>query len=349
MRQDRACASIAVVASLCSLVSLHGNRPAGHMPFELLEQHLIVVKGSVAGVRHLNLLIDTGTIPSVLDARIARRLRLQPEPSQVVAFGQTVRSRSASLTGLRIGAFEPGPIPVAIGDLSYLHQGRIDAIVGLDVLARTSFLIDYKAHVLTFGPSAAESATVPLEVVWPFLSVRLAIAGHPVRLLVDTGSRDLVLFKSRMPAHLLPIPWKGEKLIQHASGVAHLLRYQIPHVTLGQQQLDSLPVSCSTRRRAPISRKSTGCWACARSVAHEYGSTSNAASWDGAGSAALNSPVVSHSVMRKRLFAGVSLTPSLGLTFWMLRQPAPPLLASPQPWRSRAPPRHVVRLTVARS
>jgi hypothetical protein len=33
------------------------------------EQHLIDVKGSVAGVRDLNLLIDTGTIPSVLDAR----------------------------------------------------------------------------------------------------------------------------------------------------------------------------------------------------------------------------------------------------------------------------------------
>jgi predicted aspartyl protease len=241
MRLDRTCASIAVVALLCSLVSVQGNQPAGDVPFELLEQHLIVAKGSVAGVRNLNLLIDTGTIPSVLDARIARKLRLQTEPSQVVAFGQTVRTSSASLTGLRIGMFEPGPIPVAIGDLSYLQQGRIDAIVGLDVLARTSFSIDYKAHVLTFAPSAPESATVPLEVVWPFLSVRLAIAGHPAQLLVDTGSRDLVLFKSRMPADLLPIPWKGEKLIQHASGVARLARYEFPHVTLGHQHRDSLP------------------------------------------------------------------------------------------------------------
>jgi hypothetical protein len=45
MRQDRTCASIAVVVSLCSLVSVQGNQPA--VPFELLEQHLIVVKGSV--------------------------------------------------------------------------------------------------------------------------------------------------------------------------------------------------------------------------------------------------------------------------------------------------------------
>jgi predicted aspartyl protease len=241
MRQDRICASIAVAASLCSLISVQGNQPAGDVPFELLEQHLIVVKGSVAGVRDLNLLIDTGTIPSVVDGRIARKLGLQTEPSQAVAFGQTVRTNSASLTGLRIGTFEPGQIPVAIGDLSYLHQGRIDVIVGLDVLARTSFVIDYTAQVLTFAPSGSESATVPLEIVWPFLSARLVSAGHPMQLLVDTGSRDLVLFKSRMPAQSLPIAWKGEKLIQHASGVARLLRYEVPRVTLGDQRWDSLP------------------------------------------------------------------------------------------------------------
>ena len=36
-------------------------------------------------------------------------------------------------------------------------------------------------------------------------------------------------------------PWKGEKLIQHASGVARLARYELPHVTLGRQHRDSLP------------------------------------------------------------------------------------------------------------
>ena len=36
-------------------------------------------------------------------------------------------------------------------------------------------------------------------------------------------------------------PWKGEKLIQHASGVARLARYEFPHVTLGRQHRDSLP------------------------------------------------------------------------------------------------------------
>jgi len=240
MRQGHACLSVVAVASLCSLVTVHGGQPPDSVPFDLFEQHLIVTKGSVAGLRGLNLLIDTGTIPSVVDRRVAGRLKLHGAPSVITAFGQSAHAESASLSGLRIGLFEPGEAPARIGDLSYLQSGRIDAIVGLDVLARQSFTIDYKACRLSFGPADREQIVVPLEVVWPFLTVRLLISGQPVHLLVDTGSRDLVLFKSRMPAALLPVPWKGDKVIQHASGLAHLLRYDLRQVTLGGQSWERL-------------------------------------------------------------------------------------------------------------
>jgi hypothetical protein len=177
----------------------------------------------------------------VVDQRIAGKLRLRAEPSTLVAFGESIRISSATLSGLRIGPLEPGDVPAQIGDLSYLQGTRIDAIVGLDVLARKCFRIDYKAHRLSLAPSDRESAAVPLQTIWPFLTVRLFVAGHPMQLLVDTGSRDLMLFKSRMPAALLPVPWKGEKIVQHASGLAHLLRFELPEVILGDQHWDSLP------------------------------------------------------------------------------------------------------------
>jgi predicted aspartyl protease len=218
-----------------------GIEPPADVPFDLVQQHLIVAKGSIAGLRGLNLLIDTGTIPSVLDQRIAGRLRLRSEPSEFVAFGHTVRASSTSVTGLRIGVFEPGEVPAAIGDLSYLADCRVDAIVGLDVLARASFGIDYAARTLSFKPAERESAMAPMQVTWPFLTVRLSVSGHLMQLLVDTGSRDLVLFKSRMAASLLPLPWKGDKQVQHASGTARLLRFDLPQVTLGNQHWDRLP------------------------------------------------------------------------------------------------------------
>ena len=71
----------------------------GDVPFDLVEQHLIVAKGSVAGLRGLNLLIDTGTIPSVVDKRVAARLRLKGEPSLLTAFGQSSGSRAPPCQG----------------------------------------------------------------------------------------------------------------------------------------------------------------------------------------------------------------------------------------------------------
>lgn len=241
MRQGHARLWIAVVASLCSLAPLNGSQPLSEVPFSLVEQHLIVVKGSIAGLRGLNMLIDTGTIPSVVDRRIARKLRLQTTPSELVAFGQKVQVSTASLSGLQIGMLQPGEVPAGIGDLSYLQAGHIDAIVGLDVLARASFIVDYEKCTLSFAPSEREAALAPLQIVWPFLTVRLVVAGHPTQLLVDTGSRDLVLFKSRLPASLFPLPWKGDKVVNYASGPARLLKIDLRQVALGDQQWDHLP------------------------------------------------------------------------------------------------------------
>ena len=83
MRQRHAGAAIAAALSFCSLVTVHGDLLPADVPFDLVEQHLIVAKGSIAGLRGLNLLIDTGTTPSVVDKRVAKRLRLKGEPSML--------------------------------------------------------------------------------------------------------------------------------------------------------------------------------------------------------------------------------------------------------------------------
>jgi hypothetical protein len=211
------------------------------VPFELYQHHLIVTKGSIGPLNGLSLLIDTGTIPSMVDGRIARKLHVQAEPAILVAFGQRVAIQSTILNGFRIGARQTGPVPAGVSDLSYLEGLRIDAIVGLDVLARTSFSIDYRKRVLRFSPGGREESVAPLELAWPFLTVRMTIAGQEVRLLVDTGSRDVVLFKSRMPAALSGAPWRGDKTVRYASGVARLLRLDLRQVGLGARVWDRLP------------------------------------------------------------------------------------------------------------
>src|SRR5262249_919511 len=207
--------------------------------FDLYQQHLVVTKGAIGPLSGLSLLIDTGTIPSVVDSRVARKLRLQTEPSQLVAFGQRVASQSGVLDGIRLGSLQSGPVPVMVGDLSSLSGVRVDAIVGLDVLARTNFTIDYRDHRLRFSAEREESVA-PMELAWPFLTVRMTVAGLPVRVLVDTGSADLVLFKAPMPAAVLDPPWKGDKTVQYASVAARLLRLELRQAGLGPHVWDKL-------------------------------------------------------------------------------------------------------------
>ena len=232
----------AIVASvIISVTPLRSAETIAEVPFELFQRHLVVTKGSIGGLNGLSLLIDTGTIPSMVDARIARKLHLQTESSRLVAFGREMPIQSAVLEGFRIGSLASGPVPANVGDLSYLEGVRIDAIVGLDVLVRTSFSIDYQTNVLRFAPAGRENSVAPLELVWPFLTVRMMIAGQQVRLLVDTGSSDLVLFKERAPAALSRAPWRGDKTVQYASGVARLKRLELRQVGLGEHLWDKLP------------------------------------------------------------------------------------------------------------
>jgi hypothetical protein len=210
------------------------------VPFELYQHHLVVTKGSISGLNGRSLLVDTGTIPSMVDTRTARKLNLQAEPSILVAFGQQVRIQSARLDGFRIGSLQSGPVAAGVGDLSFLQGVRVDAIVGLDVLAPTNFGIDYQTRMLTFGSRGREDQIAPLEIVWPFVTVRMMIAGEPVRLLVDTGSRDLVLFKARMPATLSNAPWRGDKIVRYGSGAARLRRLDLRGPGLGAYTWDNL-------------------------------------------------------------------------------------------------------------
>ena len=274
----------AVVATvLLSWTPLLSLETVAEVPFELYQHHLIVTKGSIGPLNGLSLLIDTGTIPSMVDGRIARKLHVQAEPSMLVAFGQSVAIQSTILNGFRIGARQPGAVPAGVSDLSYLEGVRIDAIVGLDVLARTSFSIDYRKRVLRFSPDGREESVAPLELVWPFLTVQMTIAGQQVRLLVDTGSSDLVLFKSRMPAALV-----GCALERRQDRAICVRRWRACSGSIcGRSASERVSgTSCQPGRsigcRTDTRRASTACSVCWPSIASECSSTSSETSSGGA-------------------------------------------------------------------
>lgn len=217
-----------------------GSAPGGadSLKFDLVDQHLIVVRGAIGPLEGLRLLIDTGSIPSVVDRRIAKRLALSLQSFEFVSFGQKSRAMRAALPEIRLGPRRAGDVTAGVEDLSFL-QG-VDAVIGLDVLWRGSFSIDYKERRLVFGPVAARRSSVPLQVSPPFLTVQLAISGRPVRLLVDTGSQRLVLFERRVHGRLPLPPYQGTLSFHHASGAATLNRVSLWHVSIGDATLDRM-------------------------------------------------------------------------------------------------------------
>jgi hypothetical protein len=87
-----------------------------------------------------------------------------------------------------------------VQDLSSLQKTlgrRIDAIVGLDVLGKNSFSINYRTKRLRFGPVEGSRSTVSFETGQPLVTVEARLHNLPVLLLVDTGAAALLLFQSR--------------------------------------------------------------------------------------------------------------------------------------------------------
>ena len=173
-------------------------RPTGEIPFEFGHSYMVVVKGSLNGVKGRNLLIDTGSNPMVLDAEMARKLGVQGQTGDLQTLYGSVSGAKGILSSATLGPVAAKSIPVFIADLSFISKDlgtRIDAVVGLDVLKVNNFLIDYESRRIVFGSRATYRDSIPFATDPPIVTVSVSIGGETKRLLVDTGAEGLFLFR----------------------------------------------------------------------------------------------------------------------------------------------------------
>jgi predicted aspartyl protease len=166
--------------------------------FNLYQGYLIVVRGSAGPLKNLNFFLDTGTSPSILDSRVARKLNLEEETAtNIVILGGRAQGRVATLPSLELGPVERSDLHVTTADLSFLDKRipyRIDGIIGLDVLGQSAFEIDYAARVIHFGPPPPLQALVPLQLEGGLATIAAEINDVPVHLILDTGASSMILF-----------------------------------------------------------------------------------------------------------------------------------------------------------
>jgi hypothetical protein len=185
------------------------------IPFKLYQDYLIVVQGSLGTLDRLNFLIDTGMSPTKVDPIVARKLGLTgAAPHKLALFDRNLEVPQVVLPSLQLGPIRAESLPGVIVDLSCFEKilgSRIDAVVGFDVLSLSSFSIDYRTKKIVFGPIEPSASSVPFETGPPVLTVELHIHDEPLRLLIDTGANELVLFECQLPNSLRQLEVSSQK------------------------------------------------------------------------------------------------------------------------------------------
>jgi predicted aspartyl protease len=223
----------------------HQAEPAAHvsvrLPIRLYWGYVVIVQGSIGNVPNLNFLVDTGAYPSAVDEQIAHNLGLAEQPARVNLSNSSVKTRIAVLPSLRVGPLHTESLPVLTEDLSFYEKAlgqKVDAIVGMDVLSKSSFAIDYRKKEILFGPTKSLGFVVPFDTEVPVVTVQMTVHTQRLRLVVDTGTPDLMLLKNQIPG-FIGFQNLGTETVSDASGTFLRAKVRIPDVYLGKANIGS--------------------------------------------------------------------------------------------------------------
>lgn len=168
--------------------------------FKLQQGYLIVTQCSVGNLP-LTAILDTGASQTVLDSRVAEKLLLPTKTDSATFVSREVGVLSLEVPSVTLGPIQSGPLRVISTDLSgfsSLAGVPVDMVLGIDLLWNSDFLIDYEAQVLRFAPITPLQHHASLEIRSGLATVSMAGLGLPLRLVVDTGFSQLLLFKGRV-------------------------------------------------------------------------------------------------------------------------------------------------------
>jgi predicted aspartyl protease len=212
------------------------------IPFKLYQNHWVLAVGSLGGSEQRNLMIDTGTNPTLVDDSTAGELGLVRDSrslgSTSVVYG-SVPTYHSILPTLDLGPIHREAMPVAVTDLSWLREQigiQVDAVIGLDVMAQLNFQIDYQSRRISFGAIRIARSAVPMEQADRLLTVQATLNGEPAKLIVDTGGSSLILFAQRLPQSSWRTLGATVKL-SNMAGNAELEKVQLKELRIGETNL----------------------------------------------------------------------------------------------------------------
>ena len=237
MRLGMAC--VVLCATLGFTSSAVGQKQT-ELPFRLVDGWAVVVQGTLGGVPSRTMLIDTGAVPSAISKETAKRLGLPGSAEQV-----SVMNRAIDVERVRVPKVQVGPVAADafemvaadLGAIEHALHTRLDAVIGLDLLGRENFAIDYKSKKLLFGMAVQSTNSVTFQLKYAaggtYVVVPMESGGEKFQMLLDTGTKDITLFRSRLKGSLQQIRLPSEDVTINAGGSAKSSEIDIPSLRLG--------------------------------------------------------------------------------------------------------------------
>ena len=249
----------ATLALAPSLVPLSAHRAHAHavLPFSVYDRGAIVVPVSIGGAGPYRFLLDTGSTRSAISASLARHLRsaVVAQTLMVTPTGGGIRNVTI-VRALQVGQTRPVSVTaMVLPNEALARAGRVDGLLGQDVLAKWSYTIDYRRRELVWHDEGADHVLghrLPLTsangLQFVELPTLLGISG-PVRLIADSGADAIVLFATAGRPMRSAAPMETG-LLKTSTGLQVGQRIQLDELKLGDLTLRNQPALLLPDREA---------------------------------------------------------------------------------------------------
>jgi Aspartyl protease len=184
------------------------SKTAMAISFDLASDFLVVVEGQAGSLRGLKFIVDTGATRSVIDRKVAARLQLKRHAGRIMNFDRYIPIEWAEVPELRMGPLRAEGVRVMVVNLAEYSEfaKSVDGIIGLDLLSKSEkFTIDYGKKRLYFEP-LANGTHRPIGC----FVVPIVVQGFAMRLGVDTGLQDILLYGDRLKKRPVKVRTEGE-------------------------------------------------------------------------------------------------------------------------------------------
>jgi hypothetical protein len=210
----------------------------GDVPFTVQDGYMIIVEARIGRQRRLKFALDTGATHSVLRSEVATGQESVHRPVKIVNLDHVLTLELVEVADFQLGPIRIPQLPMMMNDLGYLREtAGVDGVLGLDVLRMRSFSIDFGTRKITFGAPRLLRSSISMEADQSYVAVEVRMLERPLRLLVDTGVRSVLLYRDRVGDRLPKVKTEKQILGTSLSGVALLEVVTLPPLQLNGTKL----------------------------------------------------------------------------------------------------------------